>query len=104
MKGDFSPGKAGSGKAFTRVILQQGRVALDADFNETTDLLRRYLLAHPEAQDSLEGISCGWLQPTAAANSPDKIKAAIAALVAEGLIVEKRREGTSVYRRKPPGA
>jgi hypothetical protein len=104
MKSEFSRDKVSPGKSFTGVILQQGRVELDADFSEQTDSLRRYLMAHPEAQDTLEGISRWWLPPTAAAISPARIKAAVDALVAEGLIVEERRPGGSVYHRKRPGS
>ena len=101
MKGDFSRHKILPGKSFAGVTPQQGRVELDADLNEQTDRLRRYILAHPESQDTLEGISRWWL-PAAAPAKPDKIKAALSALITEGLLVEERRPSGSVYRRKPP--
>lgn len=43
MKGDFSRFTFNPAKQFTRVLMQQGRVQLDSDFNEQVDLLWHYL-------------------------------------------------------------
>ncbi|MDR4484422.1 MAG: DUF6519 domain-containing protein [Nitrospirales bacterium] len=43
MKGDFSRNTFDPGKHFSRVLLQQGRVQLDADSNEQTAILLHYL-------------------------------------------------------------
>lgn len=43
MKGDFSRDTFNKGKHFSRVLLQQGRVLLDADHNEQTEILLHYL-------------------------------------------------------------
>ncbi len=43
MKGDFTRDTFDSIRHFSRVLMQQGRVQLDADFNEQTAILLRYL-------------------------------------------------------------
>lgn len=43
MKGDFSRFTFDPSKQYTRVLMQQGRVQLDADFNEQVDMLWHYL-------------------------------------------------------------
>jgi Family of unknown function (DUF6519) len=43
MKGDFTRNTFDAAKHFSRVLLQQGRVQLDADWNEQTSILLRYL-------------------------------------------------------------
>ncbi len=43
MKGDFSRSTFDPHKHFTRVLMQQGRVQLDADWNEQTAILLHYL-------------------------------------------------------------
>src|SRR3712207_2875540 len=45
MKGDFSRDTFDPLKHFTRVLMQQGRVQLDADWNEQTALLWHYIRA-----------------------------------------------------------
>jgi hypothetical protein len=45
MKGDFSRDSFEATKHFTRVLMQQGRVQLDADWNEQTAILLHYLQA-----------------------------------------------------------
>ena len=43
MKGDFTRDTFDPGKHFSRVLMQQGRVQLDADWNEQTAILLYYL-------------------------------------------------------------
>src|SRR5258705_2200114 len=43
MKGDFTRDTFHRAKHFSRVLMQQGRVTLDADFNEQAAILLRYL-------------------------------------------------------------
>jgi hypothetical protein len=43
MKADFTRDSFNAAKNFTRVLMQQGRVQLDADWNEQTSILLRYL-------------------------------------------------------------
>ncbi len=45
MKADFTRNTFSPLKHFTRVLMQQGRVQLDADWNEQTAILLRYLQA-----------------------------------------------------------
>ena len=45
MKGDFTRDTFDLRKQFTRVLMQQGRVQLDADWNEQTSILLHYLQA-----------------------------------------------------------
>jgi len=64
MESDFTKGKAAPARCFAGVLSQQGRVQLDADCTEQTEILRRYILAHSEALDTAEGISRWWLPRT----------------------------------------
>ena len=43
MKGDFSRDTFDPTKGFSRVLMQQGRVQLDADWNEQAAILLHYL-------------------------------------------------------------
>ena len=43
MKGDFTRDTFNKDKRFSRVLMQQGRVQLDADWNEQTSILLHYL-------------------------------------------------------------
>ena len=45
MKGDFTRNTFDALTHFRRVLLQQGRVALDSDWNEQTAILMHYLQA-----------------------------------------------------------
>src|SRR5690242_13304748 len=45
MKGDFSRDSFDSARHFTRVLLQQGRVLTDADFNEQAAIQQHFLRA-----------------------------------------------------------
>ena len=42
-RGDFSRDTFDPNKHFMRVLMQQGRVSLDADWNEQTDILLHYM-------------------------------------------------------------
>ncbi len=63
MKGDFSRDSHDRSKAFSRVLIQQGRVALDADFNEhvsiTSDRFRE-LARHIIGPGAGPADSCGF--------------------------------------------
>ena len=45
MKGDFTRNTFDAAKHFSRVLMQQGRTQLDADWNEQTSILLHYLRA-----------------------------------------------------------
>src|SRR5205085_12125644 len=53
----------------------------------------RYLEKYPDAKDTLEGIAQWWLLKSLAAKKVMEVERAVAFLLAEGLIVETRREG-----------
>jgi hypothetical protein len=43
MKGDFTRDTFDAARHFSRVLMQQGRIQIDADFNEQAAILLRYL-------------------------------------------------------------
>ncbi|MEO6876221.1 MAG: hypothetical protein ABI222_15495 [Opitutaceae bacterium] len=103
MNSDFTKGKVTPARPFGGVLPQQGRVQLDGDFNEQTEILRRYIIAHPEAQDTAEGISRGWLPQTGTPVNPAGVAAALEGLVAQGVLAkETQPDGQTRYRRRRP--
>lgn len=57
-----------------------------------------YLVARPEAQDTLEGIVEWWLLEQKIAVQTARVRDALAALVADGLIIERQAGGSrSLY-------
>ena len=61
MASDISRSAFGTSKHYVGVILQQGRVQLDADSNELINQILQYLQANPQATDTLDGIVEWWL-------------------------------------------
>jgi hypothetical protein len=58
-----------------------------------------YFAAHPDAQDTLEGIVEWWLLEQKIAVQAARVKEALSGLVAEGLIIERRAGGSrSLYK------
>jgi len=58
-----------------------------------------YLAAHPDAQDTLDGIVEWWLLEQKIAVEAARVKDALAGLVAERLIIESRAGGSrSLYK------
>ncbi len=45
--------------------------------------IRHYILAHPDAADSIDGIHRWWLMPALRDESPQRVEAAVAQLVRE---------------------
>jgi hypothetical protein len=56
-------------------------------------MILQYLAAHPDAKDTLEGIAQWWIQRGQGDTPSGGIERAVAALCAEGLILETRRPG-----------
>lgn len=56
-----------------------------------------YLQVHPDAKDTLDGIAQWWLLKEWTERKYQQIEASIAQLVAEGLVVERRRPGLPPY-------
>ena len=58
-----------------------------------------YLAAHPEAQDTMEGIVEWWLLEQEIRRSTALVNAALAELISQGLVLERRgRDGRIHYR------
>jgi len=78
----------------------------DASTDAVTDVvaaLRRYLRAHPQACDTVEGIAAWWPLPRAAGTSPAVVAAALEALVASGeMECAFGAGGHAVYRAARP--
>ena len=62
------------------------------------DAIERYLQAHPDAADGVEGIRLWWLTGDAAAEAPEQVREALERLQAAG-IVERRAlpDGQVIY-------
>ena len=58
-----------------------------------------YLAAHPEAQDTLEGIIEWWLEEQQIIRQTSKVKDALDDLVARGLIVERKGHDARTFYR-----
>jgi hypothetical protein len=75
--------------------LDEGNVELSSI---ARDILA-YLIEHAESQDTLEGIMQWWLLEQDIKRWIDQVQAAIAELVARGLVLERRgRDGRIHYR------
>ena len=57
---------------------------------EVSREILRYLLRHPDAQDTLEGISEWWLLEETILRKYAEVQAALATLVDRGFVLEKR--------------
>ena len=59
----------------------------------------RYLEAHPNAKDTVEGIAQWWVLREWSVTRFEEVEKALALLISEGLIVETRREGSPPFYR-----
>lgn len=65
---------------------------------EIEEILRRYLQAHPRAEDTERGICEWWLREAPRSYSVADVRAAIAALVAAGEVVQvSLPDGQRIY-------
>jgi hypothetical protein len=68
------------------------------DVAATAEAIRRYLQAHPDASDAVEGVMTWWLGPQEFAPPSDHVGQALNLLVLEGVVKRKRLpDGTALY-------
>jgi hypothetical protein len=98
MKGDFSRIRFDAANRFSRVLQQQGRVTLDADANEQTDILLHYLrtLAHDLIGDYGGPLAHGGFVLTL---DQDKLQIGAGRYYVHGILCES--DGRSHYGAQP---
>jgi hypothetical protein len=63
--------------------------------------IRRYLDAHPDAADTIEGVIQWWLPPASASASRDTVRRALERLIAESEVASHVLvDGAVVYARR----
>ena len=73
-------------------LLITGKLQIDSE-------ILAYLVDHPNAQDTLEGIVEWWLLERAIKFQEAQVKKALAELVAKGLVIERKgRDSQTSYR------
>lgn len=60
------------------------------------DAIERYLAAHPDAADSVEGIRLWWLTGDAAGEAPERVREALERLVETGIVERRALPGGQV--------
>lgn len=63
------------------------------DHLEVAERIRRYLRAHPEAKDTLEGIAEWWLAQDRITHAVEQVSEAVALLVEKGYLMERQVTG-----------
>jgi hypothetical protein len=111
MKGDFTRDTFQPAKHFSRVLMQQGRVTLDADFNEQAAISLRYLrtmardiigpYAAPAGKDA-KGHDLGGFKLTKLDPDPDKTLFRISkgCYYVDGILVENETDDCT-YKKQP---
>ena len=60
--------------------------------------IHRYIVLHPDAADSIDGIHHWWLPPSLHGEAPAWVEAAVARLVADGVLRQVTQEdGRVIY-------
>ncbi len=68
------------------------------DDNKIAEEILDYLQEHPEAADTLEGITTWWVQSQTVRESVDTVYRALKELKASGLVIERRdSDGKTLY-------
>ena len=96
MKGDFTRDTFDKDKQFSRVLMQQGRVQLDADWNEQTSILLHYLrtlAAHIIGPHGGPADDCGF---EIAADGNGDLTISQGYYYVDGILCENREEAASV--------
>jgi hypothetical protein len=60
------------------------------------DAIERYLRAHPDAADTVEGIRLWWLRGNAADEAPERVRIALERLEAAGVVTRRKLPGGQV--------
>lgn len=69
-----------------------------ATVGSIAEAIARYLRAHPEAADSVEGIRQWWLTPLGPPRSVTQVEAALADLLGRGVVVRQEMpDGAVLY-------
>lgn len=71
---------------------------MDNPGHSLADQVLAYIIRHPEAQDTVEGIAEWWLLEPQIHRTVSEVEAALSRLVAEGFLVARRcRDGRTYY-------
>ena len=79
--------------------MKEKRDLLIMDKSQIGNEILAYLVAHPNAQDTLEGIVNWWLLEQAIKFQEAQVKKALAELVAKGLVIEQKGADSNIYYR-----
>jgi hypothetical protein len=75
----------------------------DALITRVAEAICAYLVRHPDAADSEDGIAAWWMPPMGLQASVAEVAAALARLCREGRIEQQRLpDGRVIYRRRAP--
>ena len=73
---------------------------VDIEIVRVAQQIERYLLAHPQAADSLEGVATWWLSRQRYQETWRQVQGALDYLVVLGRVVKiKNTDGTCVYKK-----
>jgi hypothetical protein len=81
-------------------VIVPGAVEEDVEQKVTREI-RRYLDAHPDAADTIDGVLQWWLSPESASASRETVHRALARLIASGDVKSRVLvDGAVVYARR----